>query len=547
MKSAKMSTKKYIWLLLLIVAVAMLTAVFFCAQKKGFHEDEFYTFYSTARTNGFFVEDGQWMDHDTYYQEYIVLPEQGFQYGLVKLVQSWDVHPPVYYWIFHTVDSLCAGSFSKWIGLSVNLVFYCFNLLLMAYLSYLVSGKNAKMSLLATWFYALTPAVVSGVIFIRMYEVLCFFVFLCAVLHTREILRLEKQAGETTEETVKGNRKLSFVKFLMPITVVTYLGFLTQYYYFIFLFFLAVAFCLYLLWKDRNLWNCIRYGISQTIAFVSAYLTYPAWPGQMFHGQRGAQATGNFFDLSNTFDRLAFYYDLLDEYVFGGLLTIALLIAILLFLFANYRRTKKQTAVEKTGNAVLLFVFSFTVLGYFFAVSKTALLLGETSIRYQLPIYGIVILLVFMAFSAVLKEFVPEKCWKYAGVVCAVICLAVNLFGLCTDKVVFLYPEAEEQMDYARQQSATDTPVVYLYNTGDEWCIWGVADELFAYSRVYFASTAGAEKITDSVIQNADRLVVYVADGADESQLQRILNSNENLKEYTLKFEEKFCNVYEFR
>ena len=41
--------------------------------------------------------------------------------------------------------------------------------------------------------------------------------------------------------------------------------------------------------------------MSQAVAFVLAYLTYPACLGQMFRGQRGAQATENFFDLSNTF------------------------------------------------------------------------------------------------------------------------------------------------------------------------------------------------------------------------------------------------------
>ena len=46
--------KKNIFLILflLVWCAQMLTAVSFCCQKQGFHEDEFNTYYSNARTNG---------------------------------------------------------------------------------------------------------------------------------------------------------------------------------------------------------------------------------------------------------------------------------------------------------------------------------------------------------------------------------------------------------------------------------------------------------------------------------------------------------------
>ena len=100
----------YFWLIVIWI-LQMAVAFAFCVQKKGFHEDEYYTYYSTARTNGFYVEDGEWMDQETIRDEFVVLPDQRFQYGLVKQVQSWDVHPPVYYWVFHTVASFLPGVF----------------------------------------------------------------------------------------------------------------------------------------------------------------------------------------------------------------------------------------------------------------------------------------------------------------------------------------------------------------------------------------------------------------------------------------------------
>lgn len=561
--------KLYIICFVIIWAVQMVAAFYFCTVKQGFHEDEYYTYYSTARTNGFYVEDGQWMSRETYRDEFVVLPGQQFQYGLVKQVQSWDVHPPVYYWVFHTVASLVPGVFSKWIGLSVNLFFHGINIVLLAYLSYLIGNRNKALSLIVTLFYGLTPAAISGVVFIRMYEMLTMWVLICAILHVRAVQGL-------------GSGKLSVRGFLIPIAVVTYLGFLTQYYYFIFLFFIGAAFCIRLLWHDRNLWNCVRYGVSQLIAFALAYLTYPSFPGQMFHGQRGAQATENFFDLSNTTERLQFFWNLLDEYVFGKTLVWLLLVLVLLAVTAyavNGRRkvadwSQKQYQGMKPDAAWCL--LAVAVIGYFLAVSKTALLLGDTSNRYQLPVYGMIVLLFFdgiyrlgkmcvsgvTEFSSVNSQAIQDrtesgidrKDGKKAGrislyilhILTVLVCLVLDLTGLIGNRVVFLYHEDKQQVEFARDRAAAGTPVIYLYQAGAEWCIWDVTNELLEYSEVYFASTDSVDVMKEEKIRQAESLVVYVADGADvDAQLGRILESYSHLTEYREQvFEEKYCDVY---
>ena len=549
----------------------MAAAFYFCTQKQGFHEDEYYTYYSTARTVGFYVEDGQWMDRETYRNEFVVLPEQRFQYGLVKLVQSWDVHPPMYYWVFHTVASFVPNVFSKWIGLSVNLFFYGINIILLTHLSYLVAGHDGKMSLFVTLFFGLSPAAMSGVVFIRMYEMLTMFVLLCAILHVYVVKKNEE--------------KLPVLKCLVPMAAVTYLGFLTQYYYFIFLFYLALAFCVWLLWRDRNIWNCLRYGVSQCVAFVLAYLTYPSCLGQMFRGQRGAQAAENFFDFSNTFERVRFFYDLMNRYAFGHLLSI-LLLFLFVFAVAAYRwnrRTAKaeaeqteraayeecvskqaeQTALEKhaVGFGAAFWMLAFTAVGYFMTVSKTALLLGETSNRYQLPVYGIIVLLVFGTIGALWHRMVSvcsryvkyEKCiryMQYAEAAAVLLCLTAILLGHRKDGVVFLYPEDKEQIAFAKECAAQGTPAVYLYQPGEEWCIWDVADELFMYPKVYFAAANGDDILDDGEIQNADSLVVYVAGGVDSDNNKQIMRRSAgslgNLEHATSMFDEKYCVVWYF-
>ena len=541
-------------------AVLMAAAFYFCTLKEGFHEDEFYTYYSTARTNGFYVEDGKWMDRDTIRNEFVVLPGERFQYGLVKQVQSWDVHPPMYYWVFHTAASLVPGVFSKWIGLSVNLFFHGINLILLTYLSYLVSGRDVKMAYLVTLVFGLTPAAMSGVVFIRMYEMLMTFVLLCAVLHVRAI---QGTQGETERE----NRRF-FAKFLLLIAVVTYVGFLTQYYYFIFLFYMAFAFCVYLLWRDRSLYRCLWYGISQAAAFVLAYLTYPSCLGQMFRGQRGAQAAENFFDLSNTFERICFFLGLLNGYVFGYLFPVIFLAVVALAVRVRRRsagKTGRDWKTEEPRFGVAFWMLLFAVAGYFLTVSKTALLLGNTSNRYQLSVYGIIVFLVLYACRTLWRQAVALfgvrrageelkkpglltfliKYRKYTEKAAVLLCLAMLVTGYLRAGVVFLYPEAGEAAALAREQAAANIPVVYVYKPGEEWCIWAVADELMAYDRVYFVSANSESAITEPTIADADAVVGYIPlydDVKDEeAQNMRISSGNQKLSWVHLQYRHKYC------
>ena len=57
-------------------------------------EDEYYTYFSTNRSLGLYQPDREWQDKQTILDEFAVKEGEGFNYGLVKLVQSWDVHPP---------------------------------------------------------------------------------------------------------------------------------------------------------------------------------------------------------------------------------------------------------------------------------------------------------------------------------------------------------------------------------------------------------------------------------------------------------------------
>ncbi len=533
-----------LWLaaLFILLCLQVLLLIYFGSRKAGFHEDEYYSFYSTNRTAGLYEPDREWVERDVFRKEFVVLPGEGFRYGLVSMVQSWDVHPPLFYFILHTACSFFPGVFSKWLGIGVNMIAFCINFVLLSWLAFMVTGKDRKLTFAVAAVYGWNGVIISGVMFIRMYEWLTVFVLLCACLHVRAMVEKDR----------------SMRKFLLPLMAVNFCGFLTQYYYILFLFFMASGFCLWeLLWRKKWI-NCMKYGMACGFSLLLAIISYPASLSHIFRGYRGTGAASEFLNAGNTGERLRFFAGLMNEYLFEGCLGLWLLLIAVMAAMIKIRERRMGRKENRPGlhtGAAPYFLLLFACSGYFFTVSKTALLLYETSNRYQLPVYGIVLLLVMAAlyglWSRAASLFLPdeggkkEKYRKMGMVILSAAFLLGDIHGLFTGKVIFLYEEDRGYMEYAMENA--DTPVVVLYNDATPYHVWWRSQELMQYERVYFASQGNPERITDDVVCDSGRLIVYAADyGTQEESLAMILESNPDLEGYRLAARMGLWSVFEF-
>lgn len=537
--------KKWIWYgaLLLVFLGQFAVAVYFGGRKAGFHEDEYYSFYSTNRTAGLYEPDREWLDRESIRNEFVVRRGEGFRYGLVAQVQSWDVHPPFYYFLLHTASSLFPETFSKWIGIGVNLVAFSISFLLFTWLAFMVTKENRPLTLLAAAAYGFDSIVISGVLFIRMYEWLTVFVLLCACLHVRAM-----RSGDRRART-----------FWLPLAATCYLGFLTQYYYLIFMFFMGVGFCIWQLRTDRKPAGCIRYAVCCGLSLLLAVCSYPACLSHILRGYRGTEAVSAFINGANTWERLRFFAGLMNEYLFDGhLIFLLCLIAVMgvpaVYLAGRERKKDPAAAENRTdrafGDPSCFLLLLFAAGGYFVVVSKTALLLYETSNRYQLPVYGIVQLLVIITLYG-LGVKIAHRLGLSRRVKAVALCslaagfLLGDLHGLMTGRVIFLYEEDAAGLEYARAHA--ELPVMVLYNDATPWHVWWRSQELLQYDRLYFASEANKEEIEDGTIRACEKLIVYAADyDTQEEFLRMILESNANLEEYRLVMKEQLWSVYEF-
>ena len=492
----------------LTVVTVMIAAVLCCYHKQALHEDEFYSYYSSNRTNGFIAEGTQ--ARDAVMDELVVKDGDGFDFSLVKQVQSWDVHPPVYYFILHFICSLSEEKFSMWQGLIINLVSLLGAMLLMKKLgAILMPGKDILTDLvILAW--GTTCATLSAVVFIRMYMLMTVFILAVTYLH------VEPRHTRPNEDACRVH------PWFWPVLgVITFAGFMTHYYFFIWLFFLAVAWNLKEIIETKRIRTTLYYGITMIVTFGLCFLFYPVFPAQMFKGHRGAQATGNFFDLSNTRERIGFFGDIVNRLGFGCLLWIIIGITVIVWIlcFTKHRGVRPRTAVwtprentdrmyyaapvpkepisdEERDRIRVIAILLISWAAYFLVVSKTGLILGDTSVRYQMPPLAVAFLCVFAVLDRyvcdITSSFSPDE--KRNGIyeqiamyVIIAVMIVINVAMICKGSVQFLFPEKREHImtlsDYP------DADVYYVYPAGDSWVIWTDMSELLTYEEVTYMSS----------------------------------------------------------
>ncbi len=532
--------------MIVLLCLQIIVLFYYGSRKAGYHEDELYSYYSSNKTAGLFVNDREWTTGESFRNELVVLPGEQFRYGVVKQMQSWDVHPPFYYYLLHTVCSLTPGIFSKWQGISVNLLGFVISFILLAYAAYLTAVYPISMqpelsdsekltyrkrgyvlagTVCGMWGFG--AAVISGVMFIRMYQWLTVFVLLCLCIHLRALVRKKESWS-----------------FYLLLALTVFLGFLTQYYYIIFHFFLGAGFCLYLLKEKR--WKSLAAYVGTCAAALGAALVYyPSALSHIFRGYRGTEAVGEFANASNTLERLQFFVGLFDKYMMGGSLAVWLLVLCLLAVTKHFlqkrvyglvvRRTpeaaKTDSQIRKEERVCTLpvMLLLFTAAGYFFTVAKTALLLGETSNRYELPIYGVLVLLLVYSLYMVQKEMEQRNGQAVEGIA-ALLLVLMAVLNLTGNKVFFLYPEEAKVQEFVHQNETT--PVIVLYNEASETHIWWLLDELSEYENIYLASISGEGEIltSENFLNGNDaesqKYIVYMADCENQGEeLQRLLET----------------------
>ena len=523
-------------MLIITIVLQLAVALCFCMQKQGFHYDENYSYYSSNVTYGLNPPDGDWLSGSTIAEEFCITPGKGFNFPLVAQMQSFDVHPPVYYFLLNIICSLSSGIFSKWQGLSLNLIFFVISELLIIAIADKVGNKNKAITWFSLALFGFSPAIISGITFIRMYMLLTSECMALILLHMNMLTDIKNRSSLSR-----------FVKYLIQIAVTVYIGFLTHYYFAVFAFFVAAFTTLYLFFSKNTRKTSYIYAITVIGSLLSAVLSYPASLRHIFRGYRGTEAMGAFFDMNNLSDRMGLFVGLIDDYVLNRTFYILLLIILLAYVQVRF--------MNKRVSPNLCFGLSFiTAVGYFAIVMKTALMNYEEAVRYEMPIYGLLIILIVVSLYSLIINPSPvtegdsrggQVQRLLFGVILA-ITLVMQFKGLYDGKVLFLYPEEKNEKEFATEHK--DDVIIYVYDNDNKWKMWDNAHELEQYNRIYCIEMNHEGGIDNRELLEAKHAYAYVMRyDAGKQLIHRFITDNPNLHTAVLIEERGFADIYELR
>ena len=230
----KQFLRKYGLLSLVLLVIAGVCALF-SVRKSGMFIDEIYTYGLSNSHYAPYLSDVVGGDlHDQLLTrrqllDYVTVGDDGLDFASVSYNQARDVHPPLYYWLFHLVSQLTPHTFTKWTGLALDGALYLLACCLLWRLVLTLYGSRANAAA-TTALYGLSTIGLSTMLMIRMYVLMTALTLLLALA----LVRLVKQPQPRR---------------FPVIGLVIFLGLMTQYYFVFYAFFLCAGYVLYALVK----------------------------------------------------------------------------------------------------------------------------------------------------------------------------------------------------------------------------------------------------------------------------------------------------------
>lgn len=435
---------KKIYILVLILMAEVFTMIIIGQNKQGFFMVEISTY---GLANSFYEPFNNWTpeyynqwNSSEYYFSYVEThDETQFRYDSVYYNQSQDVHPPLYYYLLHTICSFFPNQFSKWFGIGLNIACY----LVVNILIYCTSRRYFKeewMSYIPVLFYGFSIAAASTVMLIRMYMLMTMFAMLLLYVHTAYIFK----------EEILSRKALALC------VITTWLGASTQYFFSYIAFFFAAFTCIFLIIKKQYK-NMIKYGLSMLGGIISLFITFPPSYNHVFSGYRGVETIHNLTSLTSKGENLKEYVYVILNQLFVGMctnlpaVTIAILILVVIVVACKLIYDSKN---------YMMGILLLTTICYFLMI-----VFGVSGVvsRHLYPIYPfIAILTVWIIISLItrLREF------KSLKVIMSIFCIVLSFIGYTTKEIEWLYSNG----DYATfvAQYNHEIPAIYLADLGFE-------------------------------------------------------------------------------
>ena len=316
-----------------VIGIVCAVSLFWCVKKSDMFIDEIVTYGLSNSYYAPFISDvpedrsliNKVLTREDFTEYLTVSEEDAFRFDSVYDNQTRDTQPPLYYMLLHFMCSFFKGQYSKWIGLSINLVLYLGTLILLYHTGNMIL-RSRKYASLAVLLYGLSFGGLSTVLMIRMYILLTFLTMCFAYVV------LSMYQGPVKR------------RYYPAVGLILFLGLFTQYFFVFFAFFLSAAYCLRELWK-RHFKEFLLYAASAFAGIAVFYICYPCVTDQLFADKlvSGQTAAGNLMDFRGM---LLSIYSFVMQTAAGYKAALLLLLTALAAGVFRLRRTVQAYAAE---------------------------------------------------------------------------------------------------------------------------------------------------------------------------------------------------------
>lgn len=522
---------------LLLLAMVFIAVVSFYAisKKEGFFLDEVYTFelsnkqYTNSEEICDVIKKGElkrfadefWdrdanhiYDYETFEKDLYISDHGAFNYLNVVTTQTMDVHPPLYYFIVHTICSITRSSNLTMIGFLINLVF----LLMTCYLVYCISCKlfsNRYNALLPVVYFGFSYAYMNNVTYFRMYCLLSFLITLLALLY----LKLQENNWRLDK------------KILLGICVVEFLAMYTQFFA---LFFIFPLFA-YALYSMRSDMATLKKFVLANVLTGVAFLLF--WPQIFLQVMEGSSQKADAVTIP-VYRRMVEYGNVLDRTFFDGVKVVMALFIVVLMLFAfrilkRERGNIKQWFFSLSQSKMVLMLFPSLV--FYVAV---VLFSPWVDSRYISPVYPIFAIGIVTLLWRSLSHWINKEKIVSGITLLIIICLHVGWVKLVP--LEHLYPLTAEKESFLKEYG--DTDAVIMDHAGMAVFIEVPAN----YSHPKYMNTDEKNMLKDDFLEKAlvnEKYVMYLSDFSHIDSVRPYLNQLDYSCD-TIGFKTQFYTTY---
>ena len=485
---------------IVIILIAIMSGVifFYQTQKVGLHEDEGYTLCSSVNPNNGVmdaydkgVQDPVWRTKEYVQTAMSLTPNNILNFKALYMNQSYDNHPPFFYTLVHFATLFFGGHFSLYSAFIVNIIAFIISCFIIVKILKLLNKENLIIPSLIL--YGLSMGTISMVLFQRMYMLLTMFILLYFYLS----LKLYKNDFKMDK------------KFTIQLGATTVLGFLTQYFFAIYAFFIFVIMLIEMIRTKKDKKIILKYVISHIIYAAIGVLIFVPCIKHLLFSDRGLTNLGNAGYFSHVFDYLK---HLAYAFSINNSNTPLMVIVLILFVIATI-----ALCIKSKEKFVVLITIVPSIFYYFIAVKMTSF----QELRYIMPVIPFVVLTFFF----ILNEFIT---FKYNYIAFTIISIALVINGIVFSKPLFLYENYKNILDIAEENK--DKSFVYVYD--NFFNHMQSVSEMMIYKRTLIINVNNNDElhcvIDDNSLNTEDSYILSIKSYMDnDSILDRIKNESE--------------------